>query len=138
MNTTNANKYKGCEYYPLGVSSGVRFRYATKKIGGFCLPDVGGKALNTTLDAVKAVKEYFYKSAYGEKFANFFNDIFTCWPVLLASTGVALVLGYIYLFVMRCLGGAIVWFMIILTELSLGAIGGYCFYIRATRYTPTD
>ena len=73
MNTTNANKYKGCEYYPLGVSSGVRFRYATKKIGGFCLPDVGGKALNTTLDAVKAVKEYFYKSAYGEKFANFFN-----------------------------------------------------------------
>ena len=84
------------------------------------------------------MKEYFYKSAYGEKFANFFKDIFTCWPVLLASTGVALVLGYVYLFVMRCLGGAIVWFMIILTELSLGAIGGYCFYIRATRYTPTD
>lgn len=58
--------------------------------------------------------------------------------MLLVSTGVALVLGYIYLFVMRCLGGAIVWFMIIITELSLCALGGYCFYLRVKKYTPDD
>jgi hypothetical protein len=51
MNTTNANKYKDCRYYPKGVSSGDPYKYATKQIGGFCLPD-GEKALNTTLDAV--------------------------------------------------------------------------------------
>lgn len=88
---------------------------------------------------MKAVKTaIFEKTEYGKQFANYFEDIFECWPVLLASTGVALVLGYIYLFVMRCLGGAIVWFMIILTELSLLALGGYTYYIRYSRYTPTD
>lgn len=39
---------------------------------------------------------------------------------------------------MRCLGGAIVWFMIILTELALCALGGYCFYLRVKRFTPND
>jgi hypothetical protein len=41
MNTTNAKKYNGCDYYPAGVSTGVTFRYATKQLGGFCLPDLG-------------------------------------------------------------------------------------------------
>lgn len=58
------------------------------------------------------------------------------WPVLLVGAGVALVLSYLYLFVMRCMGGAIVWFMIFLTEAALILGGLYCWYIRSHKYTP--
>lgn len=50
----------------------------------------------------------------------------------------ALVLSYMFLFFMRCCGGFIIWSMILLTILSLCAGGGYCWWIRAKRYTPAD
>lgn len=60
------------------------------------------------------------------------------WPVLLVGAGVALVLSYVYLFVMRCMGGAIVWFMIFLTEAALIIGGLYCWWIRNHKYTSQD
>lgn len=61
-----------------------------------------------------------------------------CWPVLLIASGVALVLSYLYLFVMRCIGGGIVWLMILLCEASLILAGLYCWWLRANKYTPED
>lgn len=65
-------------------------------------------------------------------------DIMMCYPVLLASTGVALVFSYLFLFVMRCCGGVIVWFMIFLTIAALAGGGGFTWYIRGSKFTPED
>lgn len=61
-----------------------------------------------------------------------------CWPFILGSTGIAFVLGYIYLFIMRYLGGMIIWLMIFLTEAALLAGGGFCWYLRSDKYTVED
>jgi hypothetical protein len=132
------NNYKGCSFYPAGVSTGLTFRYATKQVGGFCLPDITKALSNTTDSAFSAIKEAFFNSDYGMKTATYFYDIMICWPLLLISLGVAIVLSYIFLYIMRCLGGMIVWLMILLTEASLIAGGIYCWYLRSSKYTPED
>jgi hypothetical protein len=40
MTGAGKDKYAGCTYFPAGVNSGIYFQYATKQIGGFCLPDL--------------------------------------------------------------------------------------------------
>lgn len=41
--------------------------------------------------------------------ADFINDIKNNWHWLLAATGVALVISFIFMFLLRCLAGCIVW-----------------------------
>jgi hypothetical protein len=60
-----------------------------------------------------------------------------CWPILLIGSGVAFVLSYIYLFVMRCIGGGLIWLMIIISEVALILAGLYCWMIQK-RFGPED
>lgn len=84
------------------------------------------------------MKTAFYNSAYGEQVATYFFDIMNSWPVILGSTGIALVLAYIFMLFMRCFGGIIVWAMIFILEAALIAGGGYCWYLRKDKYTEAD
>jgi len=136
---SNPTKYDGCSYYPEGKNTGIKFSYTTKAVGRFCLPSgLGSSSVNMTVDVVETIKKAFFATSWGEKVATYFYDVIICWPMLIAGSVIALILGYVYLFVMRCLGGAIVWLMIILTEACLLAAGGYCWYIRTKKYTPED
>ena len=99
---------------------------------------IGGGAANLTNTTIEAIKQTFFATSYGRKVATYFFDIMIAWPMLIAGCVIALILSYVYLFVIRCLGGAIVWLMIILTEACLLAGGGYCWYIRYKKYTPAD
>lgn len=134
----NKDNYDGgCVYKinTLGIKTEVR--YKTTAVGGFCMPDVSSLKDEANAGLAK-LKEAFFESEYGKKTATYFYDIMICWPLLLAATGLSLIMGYLYLFVMRCLGGAIVWFMIFLTEACLVAGGAYCWYLRGSKYTVED
>ena len=56
------------------------------------------------------------------------------WHIILVSSVSALVLGYLYLFVIRLIGGLIIWLSIILIELFLWGASFYTFYYRTYNY----
>jgi hypothetical protein len=58
------------------------------------------------------------------------EDIFKTWHILAISSVTALVLGYLYLFVIRIIGGLIIWLSIILIEIFLFSASIYTFYRR--------
>ena len=59
------------------------------------------------------------------------EDIFKTWHILAISSVTALVLGYLYLFVIRIIGGLIIWLSIILIEIFLFSASMYTFYRRS-------
>jgi hypothetical protein len=113
-------------YYPGGVLA-PGFRYSTTEIGGFCMPDANDE---NSKEAVEALRKAFTESEYGSTAATYFFDIIICWPLLVGGSIVALILGYLYLFVIRVIGGAIIWVTLIIAELSLILGGLYSFYYR--------
>lgn len=62
-------------------------------------------------------------------FQEYINDVIEAWAVILGSAGFALVIGFIYLFVLKYVAGCIVWGCLILIELILVAGGYFCFYM---------
>lgn len=85
-----------------------------------------------------AFKQAFYTSAYGQKFSHYFNDIAQCWAVILVASAVAFVLGYLYLFVIRLIGGWIIWICYDLILAALFAGGFYSYFYARTKYDPQD
>ena len=84
--------------------------------------------------AAKIYNQVIRNSVAGDALAAYITDIFACWKVLLVSSVTAVVLGYLYLFVIRCIGGLIVWFSIIIVLLGLLAGGGYVFLKKDELY----
>ena len=65
-------------------------------------------------------------------------DIVDAWPVLLASSVTALIFGYLYLWIIRLIGGSIIWLSIIVIEVALLLAGAYTWYYRGRKYTQED
>lgn len=70
-----------------------------------------------------------------DKLTSYLADISYAWKVILTSSATAIVLGYIYMLLIKCLGGIIVWLSIILILLSLW-VGGYYMYQSSEDYEP--
>ena len=144
-----SGNYKGCEYQigsnffaewgldfteytkdlPGGVADAIDdaakypFRYGTKKLYTYCLPDFeGGGAL--TEDAVEMFSRLFQETIMQDKITQYFADIAYSWKVLVLSAVTALLLAYLYLFLIRLIGGLLIWGTIILLQAALIA-GGY-------------
>jgi len=62
-----------------------------------------------------------------DKMTSYIADIANAWKVILACSGTAIILGYTYLLLIRCIGALIVWLSIVLIQLSLIG-GGYYVY----------
>lgn len=62
-----------------------------------------------------------------DKITQYVADIAYSWKVILMSSFTAIVLGYLYLIIIRCVGGVIVWLSIVLIQVCLLA-GGYAVY----------
>ena len=69
----------------------------------------------------------------GDKITSYAADIYYAWKLVLACSATAILLGYIYLILIRWLGGLIVWLSIILIQLSL-IIGGWYMYDSSEDY----
>lgn len=133
-------KYFECQYYPaysesFGIKTyGEPFRYATKAYSGFCAPN-GNSEDNR--DGVEKLKQAFFESTYGSKVVVWAGDIYKSWAVILVVAVISLFLGYLYLYIIRLLGGAIIWITFVLLALCLAGAGGYSFY-KSGEYDPEN
>ena len=66
------------------------------------------------------------------------EDILAAGYIILVSSVTALIFGYLYLFIIRLIGGLIVYVCIVISLISLIAAGAYSWYYRGVKYTPEE
>jgi hypothetical protein len=66
-----------------------------------------------------------------DKLSQYLGDLYTAWWVILLAAGFALVISFIYMFIVRCCAGVITWCCIFLF-IGVLAAAGYFFYLRGT------
>lgn len=79
-----------------------------------------------------AFREAFFSSVVGNKGTQYFYDIYKSWAVILVASIVSILIAYAYLFVLRAIGGIIIWASIILTFIILIAAGFYSYFYAKT------
>jgi len=82
-------------------------------------------------------KEFFFGKIGGDWIVEWAYDLMTTWWIIAASTGIAFVLGFIYLFILKYIAGCLIWLSIILIWLVLAA-GGAFLYLGRDNYYPED
>jgi hypothetical protein len=65
-------------------------------------------------------------------------NIMKAWQVLLVGAGVAAIFGYTYIFIIRLIGGAIIWISFVLLVLGLAGGGVYTWFFQRPKYELTD
>ncbi len=133
-----SSAYANCMNYPsqTGGRNGPPFRYKTLNVlNSFCIPD-GSSYVNE--ETYVAFKNAFFSNVYGETAGVWAYNVAKAWAVLLVGAALAVVFGYLYLFIIRLIGGAIIWVSFVLIVLALAGGGFYSyFYLRPT-YDPTN
>ena len=118
------------------------FRYDTKQVLGFCVPYVTDDSEGAVKVAIEAMITAFTESEQGSnisaKMQSWMKDVALAWPMIAVSSVTALIFGYLYLFVIRLIGGGIIWFTIILLELLLLGGGAYTWFYKGLKYRPED
>lgn len=66
----------------------------------------------------------------GETLTNLADDIGSTWKPLVGSIGIAFLLGFIFLLLIRCVGGALIYLFILLAEVMFLAGGFYAWYLK--------
>lgn len=82
---------------------------------------------------ISAYKDVLYGDAVGEAFA----DIITTWKIILACMGIAAILGFVYMIIIRLVGGPIIYISILVILLGLAGAGYYC-YDYSSNYTEEE
>mmetsp|Transcript_44574 Transcript_44574/g.59146 ORF Transcript_44574/g.59146 Transcript_44574/m.59146 type:complete len:477 (+) Transcript_44574:615-2045(+) len=114
------------------------FRYNTKKLYGFCLPQLDTSSVGAFSEkTIETFKKLFQDTIMSDKITAYIADIAFSWKVIAICSATAIVLGYLYLFVIRCIGGLVVWLSIILIQLSLIGSGVYV-YMQHESYEEGD
>ena len=78
------------------------------------------------LDELKPFVEKFYKDYDVSKYTAYISDLVKAWYVMAISIGVAVVTAIIYLLVLRCCAGVMIWMSII--GISGGMLTPYAIY----------
>lgn len=99
----------------------------------YCLPT--SSALKD--QAIKTFKDNFYDKYNADKLSDYITDLINAWQVMLICIGAAFILGFIYLLLVRCFAGAIVWLTIISIFVILAG-GGYWVYHLRNNYDEAD
>ena len=112
-----------------GKSIGIPFRYDTFNAFGFCVPRIDPDMLGAFgQDLIDELKAVFQDLMMNDKASQYIGDIAYSWRVIAICPLTAIVLGYIYLFVVRCIGAIIVWGSIIAIQVGLIAAGVYVYF----------
>jgi hypothetical protein len=124
-----------------GETVDIPFRYdtmATPWGNGYCVPTLTADTNESVGLVIAKMKEQFETGDAGETVTGAFKDITDSWMILVISSITAVILGYIFLFVIQALGGYIVWISFILIVLALVVGGGYTWYQRDVKYRMED
>lgn len=142
FNVDQPGKFINCTFYVAGGivkgNNGPGLRYETtlsKKelflikshlaLGKYCLPDP-----KFLMDELKPFVEKFYKDYDVSKYTAYIADLAKAWYVMAISIGVAVVTSIIYLLVLRCCAGVMIWMSILGI---IGALGGGGYWLYATK-----
>ena len=110
------------------------YRYNTENLYGFCVPNVDTSQVGALSDKlIDTFKALFEETVMEDKITSYIADIAYSWKVIAICSGSAILLGYIYLALIRCLGAFIVWLSIILLQIALIGGGAYV-YIQHEEY----
>jgi hypothetical protein len=101
-------------------------------LGKYCIPDTKtlGAIANSTLTAFRA---QFNVNFNVEKYTDYVTDLYRVWVVEAICVGVAFAWGFLFMIIIRCCAGVIIWLSIILIECILAG-GGYWAYITKDKY----
>ena len=106
---------------------------------GFCVPDFSGSGLSAISDStIKTFKKLFNDTVLEDKVTSYLADIANSWQVILIASITSILLGYIYLILIRWMGAFIIWLSIILLQLSLIGGGVYMYFESDTYDEDSD
>lgn len=99
----------------------------------FCLPD--GESLKN--QTIAAFRDNFYKQYHVDTFTDYISDLVSVWYVMAICVGVAFLLGFVYMFFLKCCAGVIMFLSIVAIFAVIGG-GGVWAYFTKDRYETTD
>lgn len=83
--------------------------------------------------SVEAFYEYFEQYFDVAQVTEYVGDVYDAWEVLLISVGVAFILGFVYLLLLRCCAGIMVF--VTLVSILIGLVGGgFWLYLLKDNY----
>ena len=111
------------------------YRYSTKKVYSFCVPDFNTEKAGALTDSViKTFKRLFEEVVTNDRIMGYLANIVEAWEVIAISCVTAIILGYLYLLMIdSCLGKIMIWLSILLIQVALIG-GGYYIYKHADKY----
>ena len=83
-------------------------------------------------------RDAFYEHIMAEGGSQIFYDVQKCWAVILVGTLCAIVISYAYLFIIKYLGGIIVWFSLFGSVVLFAGAGWYSFVPARAKYEIDD
>jgi len=99
----------------------------------YCIPNT--EALEDA--ALKKFNDDFYEKYNIDKLSDYITDLMNAWEVMLICLGASFIIGMIYLIILRCCAGVMVWTTIFATIAILGG-GGYWAYRYRENYDEAD
>lgn len=100
----------------------------------YCLPTT--EALKDA--AVQTFKDNFYNKYDVDKYSTYIADLYKAWYVMAISVGVAFFTAIVYLLILRCCAGVLIWISILGIAGALGAGGYWLYYTGAAQYDAAD
>lgn len=101
--------------------------YSKSYFDRVCIPDI---TVAVKMAALSTNFQTFfgnYSSTFSSYLAQAVNDFTVAWPILLASVGTAFGLSIIYLLLLKCCTGVIVWFSLFGSVIAIAGLGGIFF-----------
>jgi hypothetical protein len=74
-----------------------------------------------------AFRDAFFNNVVGDKGAQYFSDIGKSWGVILVASICSVIIAYGYLFMIRFMGGIIIWISVAVSIIVLVAAGIYSY-----------
>jgi hypothetical protein len=99
----------------------------------YCLPS-STALLNAT---VEAFANNFYNTYNVDTFTNYISDLVSVWYVMAISAGVAFVLGFVYMFLLKFCAGVIMFLSLVLIFVIIAG-GGVWAYFTKNNYNVDD
>jgi hypothetical protein len=96
-------------------------------LGRYCIPD--SEALRNA--SVATFYAYFEEYFDVSKITGYVSDIFAVWYVLVISVGVAFILGFIYMILLRFCASLMIFVSLVGILLALGGGGAWLYFMKS-------
>lgn len=86
----------------------------------------------------EAFRDAFFNNVLGDKTTQYFYDIAKSWAVILVASICSVIIAYLYLFMIRFMGGVIIWISVAVSITVLVSAGIYSYMYARPQYKVDD